>query len=450
MAVVAAVLSLVVLVALLASRPPAVDTGERSPTPQASTTERGDPDLAGRLAEQAALSGGDPQETLRLLLAAHMVAPDRAAHRIALARALLTGADPVTVIQARLDTGSMIKYASLSSDASFLVTGGDNAGHLWQTRSIGDPQRVRLAERFGAAVNGAAGAGMLTRTNLLVAGPDGVSAWRAVTPVHAGPLGRVADKADAVALSPDGGTGVTVAATSATLWDLAGPQPSALATLAYPTPVTTLAFAPGGGLVLAAGHADGRVTVHTINLDQKRTTERTLASPGGPVDAVALSADASRAAAVHQDGTVSVWDLRPGASEPAGTAAGVANARSHRVWLSGTGDYAFVADDVGPPALWSLANPEAPTRLLTLGPGGDPAVPAMISVDGRTVATIDAANVLTIWDIRSLADLLTDPVGRACQVADLTEQRWRQMVPDAALANPCATPGLPSLGVDHD
>jgi WD40 repeat protein len=307
---------------------------------------------------------------------------------------------------------------------------------------------VRLAGNLKSTVTAASAAGTLTRTNLLTAGDGGVSAWRAVAPISPVSYGTIAGRADAVAVSADATTAVTVEGTTATIWDVSVLEPVAEATLPYDVPVTALAFSPGAGLVLAAGHADGGVTVQTINLSTSRTTKRTLAAGGGgPVDAVALSADATTVAAVHQDGALSVWDLRAQSPQPSGQAGAAAGPEAHRVWLSATGDYAFVADAAASPALWSLADRHAPARMLALPLGDDPAIPAMISADGQTVASIDRNETLTLWNIKPFVDALADPIGRACQMSDMTEQRWRQLVPDAAFANPCAPPAPPSLGV---
>jgi hypothetical protein len=86
--------------------------------------------------------------------------------------------------------------------------------------------------------------------------------------------------------------------------------------------------------------------------------------------------------------------------------------------------------------------------MMALPVGAVPAVPAMISADGQTVAFIDRDETLSLWNIEPLVDVLADPIGRACQLADMTQQRWRQLVPDGAFTNPCAPPAPPSLGVD--
>jgi hypothetical protein len=444
-AVVSLVLSFAVLAALFASEPTTVQPREPVRTQAGPAPERGDPVLAQNLADQ--VSGADPQARLRLLLAAHVVAPDRATHRLALAQAMLGAIAPVRLIETRLDAGGSIGYAALSGDASFMITNGALGGQVWQTGWTGGPAKVVLAGSLGGTVTSAAGAGTLARATLLVVGDGGVSAWRAAASTLPLRLGKMAARADAVAVSADATTAVTVEATTATIWDV-GTDPVAKATLPYDEPVTAMAFSPGAGLVLVAGHANGGVTVHTINLGTARTTKRTLASGGGPVDAVALSADGSTVATIHQDGSLSVWDLRSGAPQPAGKAAAAAGPGPHRIWLSATGDYGFVADSAATPTLWSLADRRAPVRMLALAVGDRPAVPAMIAGDGATVAFIDRDETLSLWDIKSIVDALADPVGRACPLADMTEQRWRQMVPDGALANPCAPPARPTLGVD--
>ena len=162
---------------------------------------------------------------------------------------------------------------------------------------------------------------------------------------------------------------------------------------------------------------------------------------------MAVSADASRVAAVHQDGTLAVWDLRSQADQPIGVAAAAVGKGPHQLWLSPTGEYAFLADPVSAPALWSLAVGGTPARMLTLNVGADPAVPAMISFDGRIVASIDRAGVLSLWSLTPVVDVIADPTPRACQLADMTEQRWRQLVANPAWPNPCAPTPLPSLGV---
>ena len=450
-AVVAGVLSLGLLTALAVSQPPSTDTRTSAPIPAGPPPERGDPVLAEQLADQARQTPDtDQQARLRLLLAAHVVATDRAIHRINLAEALLESVQPVNLIRAKLDQAGTIGHADWTASGSFLVTNGTAGGQLWQTEWVGSPPRIRLAGSLGGPVASAAGGGTLERSNVVVAGGDVAVLWRAVALVSPLRLGQLDTHADVVAATADGKTVVAVAASTATVWDASQFEPIAKAALTYDRPVTALAFSPGSQRMLAAGHADGGVTVDAINADSTRSIRRSLNGTGGPVDAVAVSADGSTVAALHQDGTLSVWNLRATSPQLAGTAATAVKPGAHRLWLSDTGDYALLADAVTAPPLWSLADRAKPHPMGTLSVAADPTVPAMTSADGRLVATINAGDILAIWDVKPIVDLLAAPIPQACQLAGLTEQRWRQLVPNPAFTNPCTPPGLPTIGVSHD
>ncbi len=87
-----------------------------------------------------------------------------------------------------------------------------------------------------------------------------------------------------MALSLDGSTAITVRGSTATLWELGAAQPRATVTLQVGQPVSALAFAPGPGLVLAAGHVDGTLTAHTINSNTGYATTLATVRSGGWVD----------------------------------------------------------------------------------------------------------------------------------------------------------------------
>jgi hypothetical protein len=446
-------LTIVIAVGLLVA-PPDADPRVAPPSRQQSTAtlERGDPVLAQHLADQA--TGTDVSSRIRLLLAAHVAAPDRALYRVGLAQLLLAGVTPTRVIEASVAGGGPITVAAINSDGSFLITGTSSGARVWQTARLAGPQQVRLAAGLGGPVLAASGAGSLTRTHFLTIGADhAASAWSALSPDTVTSLGQLAPQAEAVAVAPDDDTVVTVTNGVASFWDLRGvglPPHADIALPPYAKPVTVLAFAPGGGLVLAAGHGDGSVTVDTVDLDQQQAKQRDLTAAGGRVDAVAISADASTMAALDVDGSLSVWDLRPqGAAVAEASRTAAAGSGAHRVWLGPTGDYAVISDTTGPPALWSLADPEHPSRIGDLPIGSDPAVPAMIGADGRTAVTIDAHARMTVWDLRPILGLLDDPTARACQIAAPDVEQWRQMLGNTPYPNPCTQPGLPTLSVTN-
>jgi hypothetical protein len=445
-AVASVMITVVALAGLVLSDPPVVDLRSPAPTPAGPAEERGDPVLAQRLADEAARTS-DGQVRLRLLLAARVVAPDRATHRIALAGAILGDVSAVGVVSARLD-GGPVDYAAINADASFLVTSAAAGAKIWRTTSIGEAPRIHLARDVAGRVSGAAGGGLLIRSSFVLVRDGGVSAWRTVDGAAPQVLGQLSAEPGPVAVTGDGTTAVTVAGTTATLWDIGGFEPVARVSLSYDTPVTVAAFAARADavLMLVAGHADG-VTVDTISLESSQSTRRVLS--GAAVGAVALSGDGSTVAALDPGGNLSVWSARSAeGAQPTGVAVGAAGAGPHRLWLSPSGDYAVLADTVGAPVLWSLADRTRPARLAALDFGRDPAVPAMVSVDGRTVVAIGRDDVVSMWNVGPIADVLVEPIGLACQLVDMTEQQWSQMVA-SAFANPCAAPTLPTLRVDH-
>jgi hypothetical protein len=72
----------------------------------------------------------------------------------------------------------------------------------------------------------------------------------------------------------------------------------------------------------------------------------------------------------------------------------------------------------------------------------------MFSVDGRVAVTIDESNVLTIWSLDPIATVMDAPVKRACELARLDHETFRELVPNEAFANPCVPPPPPKLDKD--
>jgi WD40 repeat protein len=248
---------------------------------------------------------------------------------------------------------------------------------------------------------------------------------------------------DTAALAPDGNYAVTVSGVNGTLWSITS-LVQAEGTLSYPAPTTTLAFAPSGTTVIA-GHPDGSITVHTLDLRNQHADRRHLtANTASAVDTVALSANAAVALATHENGAITAWDLTRtdtdlGITVPASTVVG-----PHRAWLTPTGDFAIVSDTHGTTTLWSLVDRAQPA-LLTTVIAGHGAVPLTVSADGSTAVQIGSDNQVVLWDLQPVLGQADNPTGRACQLAQLTNERWREIVPDPSVAAPCLPPEIPSL-----
>ena len=417
--------ALIIAVAIVGPLNPASEQPDQTVTP--TTLPRGDPHLADQLADQARqLAVTDPNRALQTLIAAAVVDPDSARHRIDLATAVLAAAalaanpaaaatQPQRLIRTHVDLGEPITFATISSDASFMIASGASRAQIWQTRWLTPTPLLHLARELDQPVHAATGAGTLLTTTLLTAEPDGVKRWLATNAAAATTAGILGPAADAVALSSDGRTAVLVADRTATIWtlDLTDP-PTPTANLPYDQPTTALTFAPTSA-TLIAGHPDGSVTLDAINVAVTQASTRTFTGAPSPIDDVVLSANASTVLATHTDDTITVWDLTTRRSDSAG-AATTAPGR-HRAWISPDAQLAVIATGNGPTTLWSLIDRQHPRQLAELPSADTTNTPAMISADGRAELTIDSANTLTIWNLDPILNIINNPVPAACELS---------------------------------
>jgi hypothetical protein len=344
---------------------------------------------------------------------------------------------PAVTLRANLDVPEPVTYAMTNPNGSYLLTSGTSQpAYVWSTRETGrEEPRLGFVKALDGPVRGANAVGDLQKTTMVALGDtSAASTWLLISPGIASRRGQLAETADTAAVTPDGNTAIVVKATTATVWDLVF-GPTAKATLSYPQPTTVLALAPMG-TVLIAEHADGSVTVHTIELFWQSAGERHLTSTAGPVDAVALSASASTAMAVHRDGAISVWGLRETIVEAIAMVSSAVGDGPHQAWLSSAGDFAIVSDASGRATLWSLVDAQHPTNLATLV-AGDTAVPVIVGADGSTAVQINRDNTLVVWNFQPVLGVVADPTARACQLADLGHERWQAIVPNTAFNTPC-------------
>ena len=449
----AGVISAALIIAVAIIGPLDPTSGQPDQAVPSPAVPRGDPRLADQLGDHARqLAPTDPNRALQTLIAAAVVDPDSARHRIDLAAAVLATAaladnpgaaatQPQLLIRTHIDLGEPITFATISPDASFMIVSGASRAQIWQTRWLTPSPLLHLARALDQPVHAATGAGTLLTTTLLTAEPDGVKRWLASNAAAATTAGTLGDAADAVALSSDGRTAALLADRTATMWtlDLIDP-PTPTANLLYDQPTTVLTFAPTSA-TLIAGHPDGSVTLDAIN--RTGTHTNTLTGAPSPIDDVALSANATTVLATHTDGSITVWDLTTRRTDPAGTVT-TAPGR-HRVWISPDAQLAIIATGAGTTTLWSLVDRQHPRQLAELPSADATNTPAMISADGRTELTIDGGNVLTIWNLDPILNLINNPVPAACELSHPDQQQWHTIVADAVYANPCRPTPLPTL-----
>lgn len=448
-AVAATVLSAAVLTAILVSH-----TGTSGPDPSlrspATPAERGDPAAAQKLADQAnQVSTSDPKQALRLLIAASVLAPDRATYRHAVARAVLDDTAPAVIASRSLGAGGPVTAAAIAPDGSFVVTSRDR-GQVWHTYDPAGHRTIRDPLDLDEPVTGAAASLARQGANLIISTPAGVYGML-TSPALTRDGARLTDPADLVAVTVQGTVAATTTGDTATLWRPDLFNAHVLGVLPYDRTVTSVAFAPSPDPILAAGHDDGSVTIDAIDLASESTARQTLtASTHDAITSVAVSADGSTVLATHANGTATVWQATDSTPRSTTTVTAPAEADgpgTHQTWLSYQGDVAFIAGVNSAPMLWTIADGQL-QPLLNLDVHTDAAVPAMISYDGRTLVTIGRDNTLTLWDLSSIMDTIEDPLPRACPLAQITDQVWRQIAPDTAYANPCPRTGPPTLNVN--
>ena len=371
-------------------------------------------DLSGAWLPAAHLAGADLRRT-RLDGASFVGANlahallDRASLRHAdLSGCDLTGASLVgTQLLGATLTGACLEGADLSAAGLVAVE-----AHALQGRP-----RTAAEARLGPEAGGEARA----LDQLLRFAPGGLprsGQGRPVGPVRPMDLGpgtplRIGP---AAALSPNLRYAVCARGDDLAVLDLRAGTPIRL--LAGPgSPVTALAAArrPYG----VAGHADGTLSVWDLRSGASRGQ---LAAHDGTVRAVSVSADGLRCVSLGDDGAARVWDLtgptelRPRADGPAAAT---------EVALSADGALAVVATVGGELIAWRPDEPDIGRACIRLGTGGWRGV--ALSANGRLVAAcgvdnpddssepgaVPAGAAWRAWDVETHASVAAGPRWRS-------------------------------------
>ncbi len=339
-----------------------------------------------------------------------------------------------------------VTFAALSSDGSYVITSGDptHPAYVWNTHQLwSDDPILEYHSKLDGPIRQASAVGGISKTTMVTIDEAGQATLWLVSNVATFNQARLATGVDWAVVTPDQNHAVTISGTEGTVWDNElGQQPQG--TLSYPSPTTALSVAPRG-TALIAGHGDGSVTVHNVNLQSKHADrEHLTADAHSPVDAVSLAGNNAVALAAHQDGAITVWDLTKTGTNTGVTVPAAVGPGPHQTWMSTTGDFAMVSDAHGTTTLWSFVDRQSPTMLATVI-SGEATLPVAVSADASTALQIKHDNAVVLWNLQPVLGLVDDPTARACQLAEFTHERWREIVPDPNLNTPCLPPPVPAL-----
>jgi WD40 repeat protein/energy-coupling factor transporter ATP-binding protein EcfA2 len=336
-----------------------------------------------------------------------------------------------------------INAPAFSADGTVMVTASDNViqlwtntGHLTRTATLRLPDNSQGGYEYEARVHPG---GHIMATQLSTAPTVLWDISDITTPVELTTLPTTAKYTNIVVFSPDGRTLATAGDDSnVQLWDIAEPkQPRRLSEplIGFAGIVSGVAFSPDSRTVVAAG-TDRTVRVWDISDRDHPVASATAitGNTGNVVSSPAISPDGKTLAIGGRDQAIRLWDIDdPLHATPLGSPLH-SPGNAAQVTFSPDGKTLVSGGDDGSVQLWDVSDREHPVAI------GDSLIPP--GVASRTRVAFDPQGRLYAASrdgtIR-IFDLDTDNTTRICASTRnvLTEQRWKQILPDLPYNPPC-------------
>jgi WD40 repeat protein len=299
-----------------------------------------------------------------------------------------------------------------------------------ETKFSADSRRYALADDTGVGVWEVDGNGRIGRT-----GTVPVPAGRAVAPVALSPNGALLLVATGDLKQPR-----SLWRDPPSLWAVQG-TPRLLRRLPEGTIAVTGTFAPDGRTLVTRAD-DGTTTWWNITkpADPVRIAQRAVRAEGSP-GAPAFAPDGRLMVATEAGAPGALWDTAD-QSAPAllGTRPGLDGGSPGDAVFQGQ---ALLLGVLGAIDVWDITEPPNTTRLTAFASGGTgpflgriavspTGVLAAVQLADVPVAYYTGENVVRLWDLAPILEVLADPVAFACRVtgAELSPELWRRYAPE--------------------
>jgi WD40 repeat protein len=313
------------------------------------------------------------------------------------------------------------------ANPALVVACGLEFAEVWDLSTPGKPAKLSTITTESSGVSDLSVGGSLA---LLVDSDSHADLWDLGEPRSPRKLASL--DANSASLSRDGRLIVTIDPDNrASIWTLNDPA-------------NPLRLAKFGSAAISVGRLSPDTRIAPILADNGKSQLWDISEPTNPeksatVDAVQVSwSPDGRTLATSADPESRLWEF---------TSSGTSVLLSRFPTVRASEDLVFdpsghllaTGDEDGAPALWDVGNLRQPVRLATLTGHQGSVYRMAFSPDGAYLVTGSYDRTATIWTVATGAEVLKDPINRACGLAGpgMSREAWDRYLPGIAYRESC-------------